>query len=182
MGVQTAVKSLWGSLEIYNMPYVWHPDILLFLSTISNIFCDGTCLLELFSSPFVEGWTNWTSARCIHIWSLVRSQTTAAHQQAQTNFSMFWRQKVHLFLLIVLWSSKPDIHLLHQSLFFYSTRMAGLTSRLAGLSFSVPIPKDLRNLYCSFSSWQSQHPWQGCFMFLELYLDGIVFLTCFLLA
>lgn len=36
MSVQTAVKSLRGSLKIYSMPHVSHPDILLFLSTISN--------------------------------------------------------------------------------------------------------------------------------------------------
>lgn len=36
MSVQTAVKSLWGSLKIQNMPHVSHQDILLFLSKISN--------------------------------------------------------------------------------------------------------------------------------------------------
>lgn len=36
MSVQTAVKLLWLSLKIYNMPHVSHPGILFFLCTISN--------------------------------------------------------------------------------------------------------------------------------------------------
>lgn len=45
------------------------------------------------------------------------SNHSCSHQQAQTNFSVFWRWKVHLILLILLWSSKPDIYLLHQYFF-----------------------------------------------------------------
>ena len=76
------------------------------------------------------------------VWSLVKSQTVAAHQQAQTSFFMFCKQKLHLFLLIVLWSWQPDIHLLCQYLFIL----------LEGLDW--PGKKGTASLYVSQKTWE----------------------------